>query len=297
MTALSTPEQSVRGEAAGPRHPVAAPARRRRRRGWGWTALTVAVLAVYLFPVYWMVSASLQPNASSANTAWFPVEPGLGGYVTALDADGLRGIGVSLVVAIGSVVVSLVVAVPAAYALSRLGSRAVGIALMLLLLAQMIPGIVLSISFYAMFNEWGLLNTHLGLILANATAGVPFAIIVMRAFMLRLDPEILEAATVDGLGPLGTLWRMVVPLSRNAIITAGVFTFLFSWGNLLFGLTLVTRNELQPVTVLIYALSTSNLNTWAATMAASLIASIPALVVILAAQRHVKEGLAAGGGR
>jgi multiple sugar transport system permease protein len=274
-----------------------APAPNRRRRGWGWTVLTVAVLAVYLFPVYWMISASLQPEANSANTDWFPTDPGLGGYVTALGGDGLRGLAVSIIVAVGSVVVSLVISVPAAYALSRLGSRAVGGALILLLLAQMIPGIVLSISFYAMFNEWGLLNTHLGLILANATAGVPFAIIVLRAFMLRLDPEVIEAATVDGLGPLGVLWRIVVPLSRNAIITAAVFTFLFSWGNLLFGLTLVTRNELQPVTVIIFALSNSNLNTWAATMAASLIASIPALFVIFAAQRYVKEGLAAGGGR
>lgn len=275
----------------------AEPRANRRRRGWRWTALTVAVLAVYLFPVYWMLSASLQANASSARTDWFPTDPSLGGYLTALGPDGLRGLSVSVIVALGSVIVSLVISVPAAYALSRLGSRAVSVALILLLLAQMIPGIVLGISFYAMFNEWGLLNTHLGLILANATAGVPFAIIVLRAFMLRLDPEIVEAATVDGLGPLGVLWRIVVPLSRNAIITAAVFTFLFSWGNLLFGLTLVTRNELQPITVLIYALSNSNLNTWAATMAASLIASVPALVVILAAQRYVKEGLAAGGGR
>ena len=296
MTQTPVAERAKR-DVAVPVREAAAPAPNRRRRGWAWTVVTVVILAVYLFPVYWMVSASLQPSASSADTAWFPTDPGFGGYATALNADGLRGLFVSVVVSVGSVVVSLVIAVPAAYALSRLGSRAVGGALILLLLAQMIPGIVLSISFYAMFNEWGLLNTHLGLILANATAGVPFAIIVLRAFMLRLDPEVIEAATVDGLGPLGVLWRIVVPLSRNAIITAGVFTFLFSWGNLLFGLTLVTQNALQPVTVLIYALSNSNLNTWAATMAASLIASLPALVVIFAAQRYVKEGLAAGGGR
>jgi multiple sugar transport system permease protein len=279
--------------------PAFAPSRltRLRRRGWLWTVLTVAILAVYLFPIYWMVSASLQPGANSADTEWFPTAPGIEGYATALDGDGLSGLRVSIVVAIGSVLLSLVVAVPAAYALSRLRSRAVGIALMLLLLAQMIPSIVLANSFYAMFNSWGLLNTYVGLILANATAGIPFAIIVMRAFMLRLDPEILEAATVDGLGPLGTLWRMVIPLSRNAIITAAVFTFLFSWGDLLFGLTLVTRNDMYPVSVIIYALSTSNLNTWAATMAASLLASLPALVVIFAAQRHVKAGLAAGAGR
>ncbi|MBN9212066.1 MAG: ABC transporter permease [Microbacterium sp. 71-36] len=278
--------------------PAVAPiAERRRRRGWTWTIVTVVVLAVYLFPVYWMISASLQPSANSADTAWFPVSPGLGGFEQALDDAGIGGLRVSILVSLGSVLVTLLVAVPAAYALSRLRSRAVSIALILLLLAQMIPSVVLATSFYAMFNSWGLLNTFIGLILANATAGVPFAVIVMRAFMLRLDPEVIEAATVDGLGPIGTLWRIVVPLSRNAIVTAGVFAFLFSWGDLLFGLTLVNRNEMYPMSVLILALANSNLNTWAATMAASLIASVPALAVILAAQRHVKAGLSAGAGR
>lgn len=280
---------------APPSEPV--PAARRRRRGWTWTLLTVVVLAVYLFPVYWMVSASLQPSANSADTAWIPASPGLGGYEKALDDAGVSGLRVSILVSLGSVLVTLLVAIPAAYALSRLRSRAVSLALILLLLAQMIPSVVLATSFYAMFNSWGLLNTFIGLILANSTAGVPFAVIVMRAFMLRLDTEVIEAATVDGLGPLGTLWRIVVPLSRNAIVTAGVFAFLFSWGDLLFGLTLVNRNEMYPMSVLIFALSNSNLNTWAATMAASLIASVPALVVILAAQRHVKAGLTAGAGR
>ena len=270
---------------------------RRRQRGWFWTILTVAILIVYLFPVYWMVSASLQPGANSTDTEWFPSKAAIDGYVDAFENGGLEGLRVSLITAFGSVLLTLIVAVPAAYALSRLRSRAVSLGLVLLLLAQMIPSIVLANSFYAMFNTWGVLNSYIGLILANSTAGIPFAIILLRSFMLRLDTEVIEAATLDGLGPLGALWRVVVPLSRNAIITAGVFTFLFSWGDLLFGLTLVTRTDMYPVTVFIYALANSNLNTWAATMAASLIASLPALVLVLAAQRYVKEGVITGSGR
>ncbi|WP_334149537.1 carbohydrate ABC transporter permease [Microbacterium sp.] len=273
------------------------PHARRRPRGWFWTILTVAILIVYLFPVYWMVSASLQPGANSTDTAWFPSKAAIDGYVDAFENGGLEGLRVSLITAFGSVLLTLIVAVPAAYALSRLRSRAVSLGLVLLLLAQMIPSIVLANSFYAMFNTWGVLNSYIGLILANSTAGIPFAIILLRSFMLRLDTEVIEAATLDGLGPLGALWRVVVPLSRNAIITAGVFTFLFSWGDLLFGLTLVTKTDMYPVTVFIYALANSNLNTWAATMAASLIASLPALVLVLAAQRYVKEGVITGSGR
>ncbi|WP_223624482.1 carbohydrate ABC transporter permease [Microbacterium sp. EST19A] len=269
----------------------------RRHRGWFWTLLTVAILIVYLFPVYWMLSASLQPGANSTDTEWFPSNAALDGYADAFENGGLEGLRVSLVTAFGSVLLTLVVAVPAAYSLSRLRSRAVSLGLVLLLLAQMIPSIVLANSFYAMFNTWGVLNSYVGLILANSTAGIPFAIILLRSFMLRLDTEVIEAATLDGLGPLGALRRIVVPLSRNAIITAGVFTFLFSWGDLLFGLTLVTKTDMYPVTVFIYALANSNLNTWAATMAASLIASLPALVLVLAAQRYVKEGVITGSGR
>jgi multiple sugar transport system permease protein len=276
---------------------MSTPSPRRRARGWAWTALTVAILAVYLFPVYWMISASLQPGANSVDTEWWPTAASAEGYGEALTGGGLDGLRVSIVVALGSVLLTLLVAIPASYSLSRLRSRAVSVALILLLLAQMIPSIVLANSFYAMFNTWGLLNTYVGLVLANATAGIPFAIILMRSFMLRLDTEVVEAATLDGLGPLATLTRIVVPLARNAIITAAVFTFLFAWGDLLFGLTLVTRNEMYPVTVFIYALSNSNLNTWAATMAASLVASLPALVVIFAAQRYVKDGIAVGTGR
>ncbi|WP_460775979.1 carbohydrate ABC transporter permease [Microbacterium sp. GXF7504] len=270
---------------------------RRRPRGWGWTVLTVAILALYLFPVLLMVSASFQPEASSADMAWIPTSPSLGGYADVFASGGLERLRVSLVVALGSVAVTLLVATPAAYALSRLRSKAVSVSLVLLLLAQMIPSIVLANSFYAMFNTWGVLNTYVGLIFANATAGIPFGVILMRSFMLRLDHEVVEAATIDGLGPLGSFLRIVVPLSRNAIITAAVFTFLFAWGDLLFGLTLVTRSDMYPVTVFIYSLTNSQFNTWASVMAASLIASLPALVVIFAAQRYVKAGLAAGGSR
>ncbi|MFT4306954.1 MAG: carbohydrate ABC transporter permease [Microbacterium sp.] len=266
-----------------------------RRRGWWWTLLTVAILAVYLFPVYLMLSASFQPDVTSATVQWIPTSPGVEGYTSVFDSGGLERLRVSLIVAAGSVLVTLVVATPAAYALSRLRSRAVGTALVLLLLAQMIPSIVLANSFYAMFNAWGILNSYAGLILANATAGVPFAVILMRSFMLRLDHEIVEASTLDGLGPVGSFLRVVVPLSRNAIITAAVFTFLFAWGDLLFGLTLVTKGDMYPVTVFIYSLTNSQFNTWASVMAASLIASVPALIVIFAAQRYVKAGIAAGG--
>ena len=270
--------------------------RRRRIVGPLLTVASVAILLVYLFPIAFMISASLQPGVTSANIEWIPAAPALDGYGTVF-ADGLQSLSVSLIVATGSVALTLVIAVPAAYALSRFRSRAVSLALVLLLLAQMIPSIVLANSFYAMFNSWGILNSYVGLILADSTAGVPFAVIVLRAFMLRLDHDVVEAGKLDGLGPVGSLLRIVVPLSRNAIITAGVFTFLFAWGDLLFGLTLVTQDQMYPMTVFVYALTSSQVTSWAAVMAASLVASLPALLVVFGAQRYIKAGIAVGSGK
>jgi multiple sugar transport system permease protein len=275
---------------------TAARFRRKKLIGISLTALSVAILVVYLFPIYFMISASLQPGVTSANVEWVPASPSLDGYSTVFE-DGLQSLLVSVIVALGSVVLTLVVAIPASYALSRARSRAVDVALVLLLLAQMIPSIVLANSFYAMFNSWGILNSYVGLILADSTAGVPFAVIVLRAFMMRLDHDVVEAGKLDGLGPLGSLVRIVMPLSRNAIITAAVFTFLFSWGDLLFGLTLVTQDSMYPMTVFVYALTSSQVTSWAAVMAASLVASVPALIVVFAAQRYVRAGIAVGGGR
>ncbi|MFT4050710.1 MAG: carbohydrate ABC transporter permease [Microbacterium sp.] len=267
------------------------------KRGWPWTIVTVVLLVMFLFPLWLMASASLQPGVTSASVQWIPLTPSFEAFGAAFSAGGAAGLKVSLIVSVGTVLLTLFVSVPASYALSRLRSRAVSVSLTLLLLAQMIPGVVLTLSFYSMFNSAGLLNSYLGLILANSTASIPFAIILMRAFMGGLQEEVIEAAQLDGAGPVRNLWSIIVPMSRNAIITSAVFTFLFSWGDLLFGLTLVTKSEMFPMTVVIYNMTGSQLNTWASVMAASLVASLPALIVIFSLQRYVKTGLAAGTGK
>ncbi|WOF22785.1 carbohydrate ABC transporter permease [Microbacterium betulae] len=266
-----------------------------------WTLIAAALLVVYLFPVYWMLSASFQPSANSASVRWVPESLDPAGYARALEGAG-TSLRTSLIVAVGTALVTLVIAVPAAYALSRLRSRAVGVALVLVLVAQMIPGIVLANAFYAMFNRWGLLNSLLGLILANATNAVPFAVILIRSFMLHLDHDVVEAATLDGLGAVGTLVRIVVPLSRNAVITAAIFAFLFSWSDLLFGLTLTTQAASEPVIMYIYrtieAATTSGQDArWSTVMATSIITSLPAFVLLIVAQRYVKAGIAVGSGK
>ncbi|MGW3121683.1 carbohydrate ABC transporter permease [Streptomyces sp. NPDC001107] len=262
-------------------------------RGLPSTIIGIALLALMLFPVYWMVNASLQPTGNTLQGGWFPSHPDLSGYITALRDQG-RNLFTSLVVALGSVVLSLGLAAPAAYALAQFRLRGTNLVLFGILITQMVPSIVVANALYSAYNDLGLLNSYLGLILADSTAGVPFAIIVMSSFMRNIPREILEAARVDGAGRLRVFCSMVLPVSRNALITAAVFTFLFTWSDFLFALTLTTTETVRPITLGIYQYIGAHTNQWNAVMATTVMASVPAAVLLVVAQRHVAAGATDG---
>nr|WP_245186218.1 carbohydrate ABC transporter permease [Frigoribacterium sp. PvP032] len=246
-----------------------------------------------LFPVYWMVNISLQPAGAAVEAAWFPFEAQLGGYATAI-AEQSGNLLTSLLVALGSVVLSLAIATPAAYALAQFRLRYVDVVLLAILVAQMIPGIVVANALYSAFNTLGLLNSIGGLILADSTAGIPFAILIMRAFMLGIPPSIIEAAKVDGAGAFRAFRSIVVPISRDALITAGLFTFLFTWSDFLFGLTLTTTEQVRPITLGIYQYIGTYTSDWSTVMATAVLASLPAIVLLVVAQKFVAAGATGG---
>jgi multiple sugar transport system permease protein len=166
--------------------------------------------------------------------------------------------------------------------------------LIALILAQMAPGFVVANSLYAMFSRLKLINSYVAVILADSTGAVPFAIIIMRAFMLSIPIELSEAALVDGAGHWKIFWSIVVPISRTAIITAALFSFLAGWGDFLFALTLTNSADLTPITVGIYRyIGTYSVN-WPAIMATAMIATVPAIILLVFAQRYIAAGITAG---
>ena len=281
-------------DAARPSRPDAPRApRRRERRGWGSTAVGVLLLAVLLFPLYWMLNVSLQPAGSAVGTAWFPVDLSLDGYATAFEQQS-QNLLTSLVVALGSVVLSLAVAAPAAYALAQFRIRGAGVVLFAILISQMIPGIIVANALYSAYNDLGLLNTVFGLVLADSTAGIPFGILIMRAFMSALPPSLVEAAKVDGAGPIRAFVSVVLPVSRNSLITAALFTFLFTWGDFLFALTLTTTADVRPINLGLYQYIGTYVSDWSTVMATAVMASLPAVALLVVAQRYVAAGVTGG---
>ena len=262
-------------------------------RAWADMVVGLLLLGVMLFPVYWMVNASLQPSGNTLGADLFPWNPSFAGYEKAI-ADQGRNLVTSLVVSLGTVGFSLAIAAPAAYALAQFRYRWINVALLIVLISQMIPGIVIANALYAAYNDLGLLNSVGGLILADSTQAIPFAILILRAFMTNIPSAIIEAARVDGAGHVRAFLSIVVPVSRNSLITAGLFSFLFAWSDFLFALTLTTTDGVRPVTLGIYQYLGTQVSNWSATMATAVLSSLPAIVLLLLAQRYIAAGAMGG---
>ncbi|WP_327582895.1 carbohydrate ABC transporter permease [Nonomuraea sp. NBC_00507] len=259
------------------------------------TAVGLVLTGVMLFPVYWMINVSFTRDTDMRKSPpnWFPVDGTLEGYRAVLDQQ-LPYLGVSLVVGLGTVALTLLLAAPAAYSLAKLRPRGGGVLSFVLLIAQMIPGIIMAMGFYAIFLSAGVLNTVPGLIVADSTLAVPFAVLILTTFMSGIPEELLQAARTDGAGVVRTFWSIVLPVSRNSLITVSLFAFLWAWSDFIFASTLDQGGDHQPITLGIYHYIGNNNQEWNAIMATAVIASIPATILLVVAQRYVAAGVTAG---
>lgn len=258
------------------------------------TVLGLFLTAVMLFPLYWMLNISFTDRSAIRSGDLVPRAFTLGNYAVVLQ-DQLPYLGTSLVIGLGTVVVTLLVAAPSAFALSSLlvpGRRVLNF---LLIVAQMVPAVVMALGFYTVYSDLGILDTIPGLILADSTIAVPFGVMLFAAFMSGIPRELLQAAEIDG----ATTWKaflwVVLPLSRNAAVTVGLFSFLWAWSDFLFASTLNREGgRLRPITMGLYDYIGSQNQEWGPLMATAVVASVPTALLLVLAQRYVAAGVTAG---
>jgi multiple sugar transport system permease protein len=280
---------------------------RSRALRWLCTLAAVAALVVVLFPVYAIIVGSFESTETlfSGKFYWLPHEATLDNYRTVLQGGSANtqetvsgsqtgNILTSLIVGLGTALLALIVAVPAAYALSKYRLRVTIIFVSALLVAQIVPSIVLATSLFIVFHWVHLLNTYPGLVLADGTYAIPFAILVLRAFFFSLPNELMDAARVDGASEWRTFRLVVIPLARSAVITVAVFAFLAGWGDFIFALTMLNGSGIQPITLGIYNYLGNYSTDWGAVMASAVIALVPAAIMLMVAQRYIASGLTAG---
>jgi multiple sugar transport system permease protein len=259
------------------------------------TGVGIVLTALMLFPVYWMVNVSLTPTDRMRKDPpdLVPLNPTFDGYRRVF-AEQLPYLGTSLAVGLATVALTLAIAAPAAFALAKLRPRGARTLNFTLLIAQMIPGIIMALGFYGAYVSFGIVNQAWGLVIADSTIAVPFAVLILTAFMSGIPDELLQAARIDGAGALRAFRSIVLPISRNGLVTAALFTFLWSWSDFIFASTLDGGGTLRPITLGIYKYIGNNNQEWNAIMATAVVASVPAAVLLIIAQRFVAAGVTAG---
>ncbi len=259
------------------------------------TSIGVLLTAIMLFPVYWMLNVSLTKDTDMRATPphLFPYHGTLEGYRAVLHQQ-MPYLATSLLIGLGTVALTIALSAPAGYSLAKLRPRGGGTLSFTLLMAQMIPAIIMAMGFYAIYLKLGVLNNSAGLILADSTIAVPFGVLIFTAFMTGIPEELTQAATIDGAGTPRTFWSVILPVSRNAIVTVSLFTFLWAWSDFIFATTLDGGGTHQPITLGIYHYIGNNNQQWNTIMATAVVASIPAAALLVVAQRYIAAGVSAG---
>ncbi|MFE2542363.1 carbohydrate ABC transporter permease [Actinacidiphila glaucinigra] len=276
-------------------------ARRRTMRTVAWHAGALALLAVILYPVVWLVGASFKPGDEIVGSLeLLPGRPISDNYRRL--TRGIAEIPVStfftnsLVLALGSVVGVLVSCSAAAYAFARIRFAGRNLLFAVMISTLLLPFQVLIIPQYVLFQKLDLINTYVPLLLGKYLAADAFFVFLMVQFMRNLPRELDEAARIDGCGHPRIFWSIVLPLCRPALITSAIFTFIWSWNDFIGPLLYLNEPDKYTVSLgLKMFIDQDSVADYGGMVAMSLVALLPVLLFFLAFQRHLVEGAATSG--
>lgn len=261
-------------------------------------ALVVLIVVVAVFPFYYAVVSSFKTGTDLFRISYWPAHFDLANYRTVLETGAFpRNLFNSVFVATLTVVLSLFLAITAAYALARVKFRGRGLMLMTILGVSMFPQIAILAGLFELVRASGLYNTPYALILSYLIFTLPFTVWVLTAFMRDLPGEIEEAAIMDGAKPWQTVVYVFLPLMWPATVTTGLLAFIGAWNEFLFALTFTSSANTRtvPVAIALFSGSTEFETPWGIIMAASVIVTVPLVALVLVFQRKIVAGLTAGG--
>ena len=256
------------------------------------------IFIIFIFPLYWMLVTALKSQVEifEIPTPLWPRNLTMEAFQKQLSAssDTLQGFKNSLIISAGATVIATVLSIPAAYGLARFRFKAKKMIILLFLITQMLPATLVLTSLYIMFSELSLLNNYLSPILADATLGIPFSVIILRTYFLSIPKELDDAAKIDGCGNISSFVKIMLPIAKPGVVVAAVFSFVYAWGDLIYGLTFMTNPKLRPITSSIYNYVQQYQTLWNSTMAFGIITIMPVVIIFIFMQKYIVSGLTNG---
>lgn len=255
----------------------------------------VIIACVFLFPIYWIIVNSFKLDSEiflKTPTIW-PQQFTLTAY-QAVIGDLLSTLKNSVVIAVGSMAISMVLSVPAAYGLAKFQIKGKQLFMLLFLITQMLPASLVLTPLFLTFSNLGLLNTYLAPILSTATISIPFIVLMLRPGFLAIPDSLTEAARIDGCGTFRAFLQVALPVSKPTVITAFCFSFVFAWNDLAYSMTFNTRETMRPMTSAIYTFMNQFGTKWNSIMAFGVLLITPCVVIFVTMQKHIVAGMTSG---
>lgn len=259
--------------------------------------LTGLALLVILFPLFWMISVSLKSDAEqfASPPTLLPIEPTLDSYYKLFEATNFVTYTFnSLIVAVCTVALSLAIASPASYALTRFPFLSKPVFSAAVLFIYMFPPILLGVPLFIIFARLGLTNSLFGLVLAHTTFALPFVIWMLRDFFLAIPRDVEDSAMVDGCSRPRVLWSISLPMARPGLIAAGIFTFILSWNDYIYALILIKSESVKTLSLGISMFIESTSIEPGLMMSSGVLITAPILIMFMFIQKYLVQGLGAG---
>lgn len=259
----------------------------------------VLLLCVLLFPVFWIVVTSLKTEQEifQIPPTIIPEQLNLKSYAAQVetgDFNMFRSFGNSFLISVGAMLIAVVLAVPASYGIAKYRFKGRGFILLSFLVTQMLPVAVLLTPMFMLFKGMHVYNTPMAAILADATIGIPFSILILKNYFASIPKELEEAAYIDGCNRFSAFIRVLIPIAKPGVMVCAIFSFLYAWGDLAYGMTFIIDQQKRPITAGIFNFMGQYGTKWSYLTAFAVVTIIPVALIFIFMQKYIISGMTSG---
>lgn len=274
----------------------------KRIQGKKNAALSVAailLLCILLFPVFWIVVTSLKTEQEifQIPPTIFPKVLNLKSYAAQVetgDFNMFRSFGNSFIISVGAMLISVVLSVPASYGIAKYKFKGRKVMLLGFLVTQMLPVAVLLTPMFILFKGMHIYNTPVAAVIADATIGIPFSILILKNYFASIPKELEEAAYIDGCNHFTAFIRVLIPIAKPGVMVCAIFSFLYAWGDLAYGMTFIIDQQKRPITAGIFNFMGQYGTKWSYLTAFAVVTIIPVALIFIFMQKYIISGMTSG---
>ncbi|SEC75671.1 carbohydrate ABC transporter permease [Paenibacillus sp. GP183] len=260
--------------------------------------VAVIICIIFLFPLYWMIISSLKTELEIFKTpiSFIPQDITFKAYFEQVrdDYNIFRNFLNSIIISLSSMIISIILSIPAAYALARFKFKGRKVFILSFLITQMLPTSLILTPLFIIFKSLNLYNTYMAPAIADATIAIPFSVLILRTYFITIPKELDDASRIDGCNPFTSFLKIMVPIALPGVIVSTVFSLLFAWSDLIFALTFINNQDMWPVTSGVFNFMQRYGTQWNNVMAFGVVSVIPVILLFAFLQRYIISGLTNG---